>query len=164
MADASWDNSGLQPRKKGMPTWAKLLAGCGVLLILLLATCVGGGILLVKRGGQAMQGLTAAEWSELRAGVDQMGTREGAQGFYAAHPALASRYPSEEAFLAAWKVWAPELEPLPAEPPSITSGRFAPSYQNTNGFKRVQLVYVTAKGRSIQANWENGQIVDFMVR
>ena len=162
--DSSWNNGGQPPLKPGMPLWAKLLAGCGIVFVLVLATCVGGSMLLLKRGSQAMQSLTAAEWSDLRVAVDQMSTEEGAKAFYAAHPAMVNRFPSEEAFIAAWKVWSTELEPLPAEPPSITSGRYAPNYQYINGFKRVQIVYVTSGRHSIQGNWENGTLTDFAVR
>lgn len=162
--DASWDNGGLPTQKKGMPLWVKILAGCGIVAVLILGTCVGAGVLLMKKGGQAMQRLTASEWAELRSAVDQMRTEDGAKAFYAAHPALASRYPSEEAFLAVWKAWAPALEPLPQEPPSITSGRFAPQYQNVNGFKRVQIIYVTESHHTIRANWQNGTLVDLTIR
>lgn len=162
--DASWDNSGLPPRKKGMPLWVKLLGGCGILLVLILATCIGGGIFLVKKGGQAMQALTATEWNDLRAAVAQLQTESGAKAFYAAHPHLADEYPTEEAFLSDWKGWSGILTPLPQEPPALTSGRFAPSYQNDNGFKQVRIDYVPEPGHRIRARWENGELVAFQVR
>ena len=164
MTDASWDNSGMPPRKKGMPLWVKLLGGCGIVLVLILATCIGGGILLVKKGGQAMQALTASQWSELRAAVDQMQTRDGAKAFYAAHPRLADQYPTEDAFLEAWSGWSSALTPLPAEPPALTSGRYSPSYQNNNGFKRVTITYTTETGHAIHAQWEDGELVSFRAR
>lgn len=165
MADSSWDNGGYAPPKKsGMPTWAKVLVGCGIVFLLLMATCIGGGIFLVKKGGDLIRSATAAQWTEMRADVEQLKTEDGARAFYAAHPGLAKSYPTEADFLAGWKDWSPKLESLPAEEPPLSSGRVSANMQNNNGRKTVSLAYQTLKQHSIEATWRDGALVDFQVR
>ena len=40
---SDWNQeSGAPAPKAGMPTWAKFLLGCGVLMVVMLTTCIGG--------------------------------------------------------------------------------------------------------------------------
>jgi hypothetical protein len=163
MAEASWDNSGLPPAKKGMATWAKVLLGCGVVFLLIIGGCVVGGAVLFKKGGSMVKDSIKPEWSELRSAVDQLHAEEGAKAFYAAHPGLKPNYADEAAFLEAWKSWSKDLEPLPVQPPDILSGRLSVNATFNNGERSKQIVYTTAASKSLVATWENGKLTDIGV-
>lgn len=156
MADSNWDNSGLPAPKKGLGTGAKIAIGCGVALLLALGGCaafVGGIAGLV---GKQMQ---AQEWPALRAVVTQLETDEGARAVYAAHPRLAVDHPSEAAWLAAVQGWRPKLEPLPAEPPSLFTGRISMNVSVSGGYRRSELGYRNGKGAMLSSRWENGRLL-----
>jgi hypothetical protein len=128
MVDASWDNSGLPPRKKGFGTGMKVLMGCGIATLIGLTTCaIGGAILgnMIKKDPKAFErrmegfarGLVQKDWEHLRALVDQLQTDDGAREAYRANPGLRQGHPSEEAFLQAVRGWRPRLTPLPEAAP-----------------------------------------------
>jgi len=128
MTDASWDNGGGPPAKKGMGTGMKVLAGCGVAVLGLGLTCVVGGVLLkkkIEKDPQAFEegvlgwakGKMQKDWDRLRAVVEQLGTDAGARALYQANGRLHEDYATEDAFLAAVRGWRPKLGPLPAEVP-----------------------------------------------
>lgn len=131
MADPSWDNAGYgKPAKAGMPTWAKVLLGCGVVAVLALATCVGGGVYLAHRMKKDPEGFKARvlgfaidrmrpDWEDFRAVVEQLRTPEGCRALYAANPALAATWPKESDFLAAAKAWQPGLPAAPELTPEL---------------------------------------------
>ena len=128
MVDASWDNSGLPPPKKGLGTGMKVLMGCGLAALLAVVTCAVGGAVLgnyIKKDPKAFElrvegfakGLVQKDWARFRALVDQLQTDDGARGVYRANPGLGQAHGSEEQFLQAVRAWRPRLAPLPAEAP-----------------------------------------------
>ena len=77
MTDSSWDNGGYgQPTKPGMPTWAKVMLGCGVAAVLAMGTCVGGGMYIAHRIKKDPQGF---ERRILGLAADQVRAVVGAQ-------------------------------------------------------------------------------------
>ncbi len=177
MADASWDNSGLPPQKQGMPTWVKVLLGCGVLCLLFMATCVGGCAYIghkIKQDPKGferkIQGMVAEfikdDWAEAGRIVNQLMTDEGAAALYKANPGLAESYPTEAAFLEAAKGWRPMLEPLPPEMPDMDKHDL--SYQN-DWNRRTILSFRNGKGKRLRLVWSgprkdpNRKLVDMSV-
>jgi len=181
MADSSWDNGGGGgPAKTGMPTWLKVSLGCGIAMLVVLCTCVGGSIYLQQRIKQdpkgferQIKGMVQAkikdDWSFLRRAVEQIRTDEGAKAFYAANPKLIQQYPSEAEFLEAVKGWRPELQPIPETIPDLDShdlqytqgfGGGWLSYRFPNG-KRVRLAW---DGKKSTSNPDSHQLIEFTVR
>lgn len=127
MANGSWDNGGqAAPAKTGMPLWGKILLGCGITFLLLLATCFGAGAFLVNRFKKDPQAFKAKamsvvadrlrpDWEDFRAVVEQLRTPEGCQALYRANPDLAKTWPTEAAFLEASSRWHKEVVSAPAE-------------------------------------------------
>ena len=128
MVDASWDNSGQPPPKKGLGTGMKVLLGCGIAALLAVVTCAVGGAVLgnyIKKDPKAFElrvegfakGLVQKDWERFRALVDQLQTEDGARAVYHANPGLHQAHATEELFLQAVRAWRPRLAPLPAEVP-----------------------------------------------
>ena len=128
MVDASWDNGGLPPQKKGLGAGMKVLMGCGIAALVALVTCaVGGAILgnMIKKDPEAFEmrvegfakGLMQKDWERFRTLVDQLRTDEGARALYRANPSLHQAHPTEGQFTQAARTWRPRLGPLPAEAP-----------------------------------------------
>lgn len=160
MTDSSWDNGGLgRPAKRGWPLWGKVLMGCGVVVLVGLAACVGG----VATCAGAVSKAADAEWAAARAMVRQLETDEGARAVYAANPGLAGAYADEAAFLAAVRRWRPRLEPLPEQKPGLTSGRIDMNISIQNGHRRVELNYVNGKGAKLSTRWADGLLTDLQV-
>jgi hypothetical protein len=124
MANGSWDNSGAPAPKSGMPLWGKIAIGCGVTMLLVLGTCVGGGIYLSNKIKKDPEGFKKQvmgfaidkirpEWDDFRAVVEKLRTEEGCKALYAANPDLAKTWAKESDFLEAAKGWQKDLEPLP---------------------------------------------------
>ncbi len=160
MVDSNWDNSGLPVRKKGMGTGLKVAIGCGVALLVVIGGCIaaiGTGVSVLGRQ------MKAQEWPQLRQVVTALGTDEGSAGLYQANPGLTGDYPSEAAFLLAAKGWRPLLEPLPAEPPSVFTGRLEMNIQIHNHRRSVDLGYRNGKGHRVQSRWEDGRLVGLRV-
>ncbi len=156
MADSSWDNGG-QPmqRKQGMSIWAKVALGCGVLFLLGLGGCVVLGATCAKVVGKTMDG---REWVQLKEAVRQLQSDEGAKALYQANPELSQAYLSEENFLQQARLWRPKLEPLPAEMPSIFTGKISYNVSVNGGFRKVELGYTNNRGAAIASRWENGRL------
>ncbi len=160
MTDSNWDNSGLPVQKKGMGTGMKVAIGCGVALLVGIGGCVaavGAGVSVLGRQMQAQ------EWPQLRQAVTALGTDEGAAGLYRAQPGLAADHPSESAFLLAARGWRPLLEPLPAEPPSVFTGRLEMNIQIHNHRRTVELGHRNGKGHRVRSRWEDGRLVALRV-
>jgi hypothetical protein len=160
MVDSSWDNSGLPARKKGLGTGLKIAIGCGVALLLAIGGCiafVGVGASVV---GKQMQ---AKEWPQLRQVVVDLGSDQGAAGLYQANPGLAADYPSEATFVKASQAWRPRLEPLPAEPPSVFTGRLIMNVSVNNRRRSAELGYRNSQGTIISGRWEDGRLVGLRV-
>jgi hypothetical protein len=128
MADSSWDNAGLPPPKQGLGTGMKVLLGCGIALVVLIATCTVGGALLrnaIRKDPQAFekriegfaQGLVQKDWVRFRDLVVQLQTDDGARTLYRSNPGLHQAHPTEEQFLVEVRGWRPRLKALPAEAP-----------------------------------------------
>lgn len=181
MSDSNWNQEpGAQAPKPGMPVWAKVLLGCGVVMLLLLSTCIGGAVWLKHRISKDPEGFKKqmeekamgfakdflkAPWAALRQVVEQLQTVEGTKGLYAANPDLKGRYPTEEAFLEAAQGWRTKLTPLPAEIPNLMEGHL-----NFNkSFGRTQeMDYRTPQGVRIRIEWQLegkalGPVVDLQV-
>ena len=134
MADSSWDNGGYgKPTKAGMPTWAKVLLGCGVVAVLALTTCVGGAMYLAHRVKKDPEGFKKQvlgfaidrmrpEWEDFRAVVEQLRTPGGCKALYAANPDLTATWPKESDFLEAARAWQPGLPSAPDLTPQLLEG------------------------------------------
>lgn len=156
MADSGWDNGGVSmPKKSGMPLWAKITMGCGIIALLGLVTCVAGVATCGKAIGKAMNG---PEWGQLRAAVEQLGTDDGAKALFQANPELKSSYPTEDSFVEAAKGWRLKLEPLPPQMPSVLSGKISYNVSVSGGFRKVELGYTNGKGGKVASRWENGRL------
>ena len=89
MVDSSWDNSGQgAPAKTGLPLWGKLGLGCGVALLILMGTCVGGAAFVRHKLKQDPEGFKnkvmgfaldkmKPDWDDFRAVVAQRRTPDG---------------------------------------------------------------------------------------
>ncbi|MBL0209468.1 MAG: hypothetical protein IPQ13_00915 [Holophagaceae bacterium] len=181
MADSSWDNGGRDaPIKSGMATWLKISLGCGIAVLVLLCTCVGGSLYLQHRIKQDPEGFKRQikgmvqkkiqdEWIFLRRAVEQIRTDEGAKAFYAANPKLAEQYPSEAKFLEAVRGWRPELEPVPEAMPDLDSHDLQYTQRVGGGW----LSYRFPSGRHVRIAWDgpkstgdpnSHQLIEFTVR
>jgi hypothetical protein len=131
MADSSWDNGGHGiPAKAGLPLWAKLTLGCGIVFLVALVTCFGTGAFLVNRFNKDPQGFkqkamtlvldrVRPEWEDFRVVVEQLRSPEGCQALYAANPGLAKTWPTEATFLEASSRWHKELVSAPDLSPDV---------------------------------------------
>jgi hypothetical protein len=162
MADASWDNSGLPPEKKGMPTWAKVLLGCGALFLLVMGSCVGGCVWIGNKAKKDPEGFKKTimgfaikqirpSWEDFRRVVGQLHDDEGTKALYRAEPELAKEYQTEEAFLEAVRSWRPKLEALPElDEKSLERGHI--SIQRNFGEEHVS--FRTQAGDRIEVDWD----------
>jgi hypothetical protein len=160
MVDGSWDNSGTPEKRKGLGTGLKIALGCGIAMLVILAGCaiaIGAG---ASWFGKQVQ---VREWPQLRQVVRDLGSDDGAAGVYRANPGLAEDYPSEEAFVKAARGWRPRLEPLPAEPPSVFTGRLSMTISVNNGRRSAQLGYRADSGATVSARWEDGRLAGLRV-
>ena len=168
MADSSWDNGGYgKPTKVGMPTWAKVLLGCGVVAVLAMATCVGGGMYVAHRfkkdpNGFKNQVLGFAidrirpEWEDFRAVVEQLRTPEGCRALYAANPDLAATWPKEADFLAAAKAWQPGLPSAPELTPELLQGHEGIQIKSQFGGK-VRVDWRPKTGPSVSVTFDRSR-------
>jgi hypothetical protein len=143
-----------------MGTGLKIAIGCGVALLVVIGGCVVSLGSCAAAMGRTMQ---ANEWPQLRQMVEALGSDAGAAGVYQANPGLAADYPSEEAFLSAAKAWRPKLEPLPAEPPSVFTGRMSLNISVNNGRRSAELGYRNGRGATVTGRWEDGRLVGLRV-
>jgi hypothetical protein len=167
--DSSWDNGGYgQAPKAGLPTWAKILLGCGVTAVLLVGGCVVGGAVLARRGFEKvasdpeLQGeMARALWPEFKRIVEPLKDDEGARLLYGRQPQLAKRYPTTDAFLAATRPWQPVLGSLPEAPPPAEAFKVQVSFQGMalsykpEGGKWLRL---SVRGRSSRRHREDLRI------
>jgi hypothetical protein len=134
MTNASWDNGGGPPERKGMGTGMKVLVGCGAAVLLLAVTCGVAGVVLgrmIKKDPAAFEkrvegwakGMVQKDWGRMRTLVDQLQTDAGAGAVYQANAGLQEAYATEALFLKAVQGWRPHLTPLPEEPPMGGHGR-----------------------------------------
>lgn len=162
MVESNWDNGGGDPASKGLSTWVKVGLGCGLVLVLGMATCVGSCAYLSRKVQKDPEGFKRSvmgfvsqfireDWEDLRAMVDQLGTDAGAQELYRQAPGLKSSFPSETAFVEASRGWRPLLEPLPKEIPDLEAHDL--SYNSQIGGK-VVLSYRQKNGARVRFTWD----------
>ncbi|WP_005033829.1 hypothetical protein [Holophaga foetida] len=167
MADASWDNGGVVPKPKGWSTWTKVGLGCGIVVLLFFATCVGGGFLMFKAGGRAMD----KAWVQMRKSAEMARTKEGARALYEANPGLSQRYPTVEDFLKASEAWRPRLGEIPVERPDLKTlmdpkkggGLKIESQSEAHSGKRVRIAYRFSSGGSLVLEMEDKSLTDIRV-
>lgn len=158
MAEMTWDNGGAPVRKAGMPLWAKILAGCGIAVLLMMATC--GGLIWwgISRGTAAVDQV----WAEMVKDVEALRTEAGARALYRDNPGLARNYPTEADFIKASEDWRSRLGEIPAKRPSLgelmqgKGGGF--SIHSNNDHRRV--TYRFRKGGRLVLEWEQEALVD----
>ena len=166
--DASWDNSGLPPQKKGMPTWLKVLAGCGILTVLSIGSCVG----FAAWGLHKVADLGKAQWPRYVETVRELQDPASTKTLYEANPGLQKRFPDEDAFEKQVAEWRPALQTPPDQMPSLTSGR-AMAFEGRNrtvhigsgetpdpGGKTSVAGYKMDDGRMFVVIWRNDQIAE----
>jgi hypothetical protein len=161
MADPVFQNEPLpaQPPKKRMSNGVKIAIGCGVLLLLAGGSC-GGAMLYC---GKSISDMGSAEWRDLRAVANDLGTDAGAQAAYASHPGLSQAYPTAEDFVGAARLWRRDLEPLPAERPPMLSGKVGMSVNDTNGISKVVVRYNLSAGKVLVGTWVNHKLSDLQL-
>jgi len=117
--DSSWDNSGLPPQKKGMPLWVKILGGCGLLMVLLIGSCVAFGAFLFHKATT----IGAAQWPAYVTTVKALEDPAGTKSIYESNPGLQKQFSDEAAFEQQVAEWRPAIQTPPEQMPSMTSGR-----------------------------------------
>jgi hypothetical protein len=166
--DSSWDNSGLPAPKKGMPTWLKVLAGCGILMVLLIGSCVG----IAAWGFHKVSSLGQSQWPSYVATVKALQDPASTKTLYENNPGLEKRFPDEAAFEQQVAEWRPAIQTPPDQMPSITTGRV---FSFVGRDTHVQIDgeshgggkheggasgYKMNDGRFFVVAWEDGKIVD----
>lgn len=163
----TWNAPVEPPARKGMPTWGKVLMGCGIAALLGLGACVVGGIYVVKKSTRVFAEMTRQPMQELAQLVQDSGTPEGLTRFYEGHRALARRYPTAEAFTAAVKDIGARVGPLPTELTDFITlmkeQRLDLKARNDNGVKGLTLKYRNPGKEALVGEWENGTLVDLRI-
>lgn len=167
MADSSWDNSGLPPQKKGMPLWVKILGGCGILVVLLIGSCVALG----AWGFHKMSTMGAAQWPSYVATVKALEDPAATKALYEANPALQKRFSDEATFEQQIAEWRPAIQTPPEQMPSITTGRVF-SFVGRNHTVQINgetshagkeggaTGYKMEDGRFLVVAWEDQKVVE----
>ncbi len=161
MVDSSWNQETLPPPRKGLPTGAKIVLGCGVACLLFFGGCVVLVGLGMKKGTEAFD----TAWADLHADLRQLRTEEGTRALYAANPRLANRYPTVEDFLKAAAAWRPRLDEVPERRPDFktmmaTHGAMQFHRSVENGVRRTRVRYPLPKGGTLRFESENDRLVD----
>jgi len=162
MADSNWDNESSTSPGKGLSTVARVGLGCGIALILVTATCVGGCLYLgkqvkkdPKKFEQSVLGFVKQfiqeDWEDLRRIIDQLGTDEGCKELYRSAPGLLGDFPTEQEFLDTARKWRPALEPLPKDLPDMDSHDF--TYSSNFGGK-VVIGMKLKNGTRVRLTWD----------
>lgn len=164
MTDASWDNQGMgAPPKSGLPTWAKVLLGCGIVAVLLVGACVGGVTWLsqkAKKDPEAFErgakdfatSMIRPDYEHGAAVVRQLQTEAGCRALWLANPGLHVGFGDETAFLKAVEGWRPhlqELPPLTAE--ALDKNHFDLTKEPFSG---VRFGYKMADGSRLRMGWD----------
>ena len=167
MADSSWDNGGRGvPAKAGMPLWGKLLLGCGILVLVVLVTCVGGVAFLANKVKKDPEGFkqkamslvvdrVRPDWEDFRAVVEQLRTPEGCRDLYAANPGLAKTWPTEAAFLEASSRWHKDVVSAPDLTPDVMEHGGLRINHDLGG--HVNVGWSPSSGRAIYVTFESAR-------
>lgn len=179
MTNGNWDNEGA-PRKRGMPTWAKILlgclGGCFLLFVLLIGSCVGGAAWIARNGlpeaADSAFGKAVLDepWGELAKVVKALRTVEGTRELYHKNPGLAECFATEDDFLKAAEEWRPRLADFPERRPSLKElireheGRgHSRTFKVQTDNQRTTVDYQLPKGATIHLETESGKVVDLRV-
>lgn len=164
MADGSWDNGGHGvPAKAGMPLWAKIGIGCGVVFLVALVTCVGAGAYFVNRVKKDPDGFkkqvmgfaldkVRPDWDDFRAVVEQLRTPEGCRALYADNPGLARTWATEAEFLEAAGGWRKDLGPVPDLSPDLMEHQGLRIHHDFGG--KVEVGWSPKEGRAVYITFE----------
>lgn len=115
---------------------------------------------LKQKVNALVKDLIQDRWAFMRKAVEQVGSDEGARALYRDHPGLASRIPTEAAFLKAASGWRRILEPLPEALPSLES-RAVTYAKRPEG---TEMSYRAPKGTVVFLKWaEDDQLVEMRV-
>jgi len=115
---------------------------------------------LKQKVNAMVKDLIRGHWATMRQAVAQVGSDEGARALYQAHPGLASRIPTEGAFVKAASGWRRLLEPLPEDLPDLET-RALTYAKKPEG---TEMSYRMPKGTVIFMKWaEDGQLVEMRV-
>jgi hypothetical protein len=149
--------------KQGMPIWAKIGLGCGIVFLLLVLTCGSCVWLGISKGSAALD----RSWAELHASAEGLRTEEGARALYREHPRLKESYPSEEEFLTVAAEWRPNLSGLPAKRPDFKAlfqeHKLEIQASNQNGRETTHIRYHMESGKALVMDTEMGKLVDIRV-
>lgn len=165
MADSSWDNQGMgaPPRRGGLPTWAKVLLGCGVVLLLLLGACVGGTWWLARKAKEDPEGFKRGALNfamaqirpdyDFAAGiVKQLQDEAGTRALWQSQPGIHAEFGSEAAFLQSVEGWRTHLSDLPPlDANDLEKGRLDLQKEPFSG---VRFGYRMPDGSRLQMQWE----------
>lgn len=163
--DSSWDNGGqgAAPRRGGWPAWAKVLMGCGIVLLLALGACVGGGYWIARQAKQDPEGFKRGalnlavsairpEYDHGAGLVRQLLSEEGARALWRANPGIHAAHGDEAAFLKAAEGWRPHLHALPPlEADHLEKGRLD---IQKDVFTGVRFGYRMEDGSKIRMAWD----------
>lgn len=167
MADASWDNGGHGvPAKAGMPLWAKIGIGCGVLFLVAMVTCFGLGAYVVNKAKKDPEGFknqvmgfaldkVRPDWEDFRAVVEQLRTQEGCRALYAANPGLSKSWPTEGEFLSTAEGWRKGLVPAPDLTPELMEQHGLRINHDLGG--QVEVGWSPKDGRAVYVTFEGAR-------
>ena len=178
MSDSDWNTYTETPEKQGVPTWGKVLIGCGVVFLLLIGSCVGFAYWVAHSGEDAIKNFVTERvdkalekpWEMLVAVTDAIQTDEGAAKLYRDNPALTADYPTEADFLKNAAIWRAKVGDLPRTPPSFTDLERDGFWLNSNkgvGENRVntfEISYKTPNETKIRLYWEDNKLVELEIR
>jgi hypothetical protein len=174
MTNSDWDTYTEPPEKSGIPIWGKILVGCGILMFLLMASCVGvtyWAINFAKSEGRVSKwvtGLAEEPWNDLIVVVDAIKTDESALKLYRENRGLAVDYPTEEEFLKNAAIWRTKVADLPSTPPSMSDlqgGKFQITRsRDANRWESVEIRYRMSSETAIRLRWEDEKLVEMNIR
>jgi len=179
MSDSNWNTYREEPERKGIPTWGKVIIGCGVVFLLLMGSCVGFAYWAAHSGKDTLKNFVAEKvdkalekpWGMLTTVIDAIQTDEGAAILYRDNPGLTADYPSEADFLKSAATWRAKVGDLPRTPPSIfTEGKnddFRLSSRNGRGGSiadSFEISYKIPNETRIRLHWEDNKLVEIEIR
>jgi hypothetical protein len=140
--------------------WMTILAVVGASLLL-----GGGAFGFYSLVSGFIQRAAVKPWEVLLQAKTAVQTEAGAQSFYRAHPGLAKRFPTQAAFLAASRDWAPKLAQLPATAPDLwTMLKSGGGNMNVNSVNSRTTFSLTGfRGVSVEVVTEDNRLIDLQV-
>ncbi len=162
----TWNNPAPEPRK-GMPTWAKVLLGCGIVAVLAVAGCTALVAWGCSKGMTYIQDQLREPYQVLVKELGAATTAEGMAAMYKAHPELARKFASEAAFTEELKRIQEKVGPLPETLPDMFSllkeERLKMDVKNHNGVQTYNLKYRNPGKSWLVIIWEGKTLVDLRI-